>query len=460
MSALAASAAAVKLENAVGEAFVRTQTSVLEEYAIDGVTPKILVRPASADETASVVRIAADEKLGVIPSGARSAMGVGMPPTAYDVALDMTRVTGIANYDPGDLTVSVNAGMPLRELARTLGEKNQFLPLAVPQFEKATVGGAIATGLDSPLRQFYGTPRDFLIGAEFVDGTGALAKSGGRVVKNVTGYDFHKLLSGSLGTLAVITRLNFRTYPVPPSRRGLLASFPDETRALGFGKAIAASALTPIVLEVVSPECAAILFRKEAPFASLRTAKMEWTVCVGFEGTEEVCERYARELTRLAREAVAQNAVVVNDPQFAILLEIVREAPVTMRDAAPQAVVMRFTALPSDMADLLRALGSFAGSSWMTPAVLVRAGAVVYVALLPREGEESARRQMEYFWTSVASLRSKLELRGSLVFCPAEWKAALNVWAHVSSDPEMESRVKKAFDPSGVFARGRFVGGM
>ena len=451
---------AAKFEKAVGEEFVGTETAALEAYKIDGVTPKIAVQPENAGQTANIVRIAVDEKLGVIPCGARSAMCVGMPPTEYDVALDMTRVTGIANYDPGDLTISVNAGMPLAQLERALGEKNQFLPLAVPQFERATVGGAIASGLDSPLRQFYGTPRDFLIGAEFVDGTGEQAKSGGRVVKNVTGYDFHKLLNGSLGTLAVITRLNFRTYPVPPARRGFLASFADEAGALEFGKALAASALTPIVLEMVSPECAAILFRKEAPFASFRTAKEEWTVCVGFEGTGEVCERYARELTRLAREAVTQNAVVVNDPQFAVLMEILREAPVTMRGAAAQAVVMRFTALPSEMGDLLRALRSFAGSSWMTPAVLVRGGAVVYAALLPQEGEDSALKQMRYFWTSIGSLRGKLELRGSLVFCPAEWKATLNVWAHVESDAGMERRVKKAFDPNGVFARGRFVGGI
>ena len=99
-----------------------------------------------------------------------------MPPSRYDVALDMTRVRGIEHYDPGDLTISVNAGTPLKELATILAEKNQFLPLAVPFFENATVGGTIASGLDSPLRHFYGTARDFVLGAEFVDGTGALAK--------------------------------------------------------------------------------------------------------------------------------------------------------------------------------------------------------------------------------------------------------------------------------------------
>lgn len=462
MSVASGVSALAKLEGTVGDVNVRTDPNLLLQCGIDGVTPKFEIRPENAEEVAGVIRTAVQEKFTVVASGARTALTIGMPPTSYDVALNMTRVTGIASYDPGDLTISVNAGMPLAELARELAEKKQFLPLEVPFFEKATVGGAIAAGLDSPLRQFYGAPRDFLIGAEFVDGTGAQAKSGGRVVKNVTGYDFHKLLNGSLGTLAVMTRLNFRTYPIPTARRGFLASFADEVSALKFAKVIGASALTPTVLEMLSPESAGLLFAQYAPFASFCAAqdRREWTVCVGFEGSGEVCERYAKELARLAREASAQNAVVMHDDQFAALLEMLREAPVTMRDAAAEAVVMRFAVLPSQLADLLRAVRSFAGSSWMKAPVLVRSGCVVYMTLLPRAGDETALKQMEYFWKSVGSLRGKLEFKGTILFCPAKWKPALHVWEHVNFDMEMERRVKKAFDPNGVFARGRFVGGM
>jgi glycolate dehydrogenase FAD-binding subunit len=451
-----------RLEKVIGAEHLFTDAGRVAEYAIDAIAPKTVARPENAVQSAEIVRTAVEEKLGVIPCGARSAIGVGAPPTDFDVALDMTRLTGIASYDPGDLTISVNAGMRLSDLAQTLSEKKQFLPLEVPFFEKATVGGAIAAGLDSPLRQFYGAPRDFLIGAEFVDGTGAQTKSGGRVVKNVTGYDFHKLLNGSLGTLAVITRLNFRTYPVPVARRGFLASFTDDLSALRFAKEITGSALTPILLEILSPESAGLLFAQYTPFLSLCAAqgRQEWTVCVGFEGSGDVCERYARELARMAREAAAQNALAMHDEPFAALLEILREAPATMRNVAADAVVLRFAALPSQLADLLRAVRSFAGSSWMKAPLLVRSSSVVYMALLPRTGDETAVKQVEYFWKSVGSLRGKLEFRGSLVFCPAKWKAALNVWAHVDFNVEMERRVKKAFDPNGVFARGRFVGGM
>ena len=450
---------ASRFENVVGSEFVRTEPAALADYGVDGVSPAAAVLPANAGQAAEIVNIAVQEKFAVIPCGARSALGVGMPPSRYDVALDMTRVRRIAHYDPGDLTISADAGMGLAELARILAENNQFLPLAVPFFEKATLGGAIACGLDSPLRHYYGTARDFLIGAEFVDGTGALAKSGGRVVKNVTGYDFHKLLNGSLGSLAVITRLNFRTFPRQPSRRGFLASFANEIQALAFAKELAASPLTPTLVEAISPEFARLFLEAKSPVASLRLDVEAWTVCVGFEGNGEICERYGRELGRLARVASAQNAISVHDVQFLSLLEILQEAPASMSRATSQAVVFRFATLPARLADLLRAVRSFATSTWMPSAALIRSGSIIYLALLPQAGDETATKQITYFWKSVGSLHGQLQFDAAVLFCPTEWKPELAAGALVPRSIELQRRVKKAFDPNGVFASGR-VGGI
>src|SRR6266852_4032954 len=325
VSATLSSSLALRLEIAVGAECVQTAQDALAKYQVDGNVPAVAVQPENAEHAAEVVRIAVEERLSVIPCGARSALGIGNPPSRYDISLDMTRVSGIAHYDPGDLTISVNAGTRLAELAQILAGKNQFLPLAVPFFEKATVGGAIASGLDSPLRHFYGMPRDFLIGAEFIDGTAAQAKSGGRVVKNVTGYDFHKLLNGSLGTLGIITRLNFRTFPLPACLRGFIASFVDETGALAFVKELAASSLAPVLQEVMSPEFAKLFLQEKSPVASLRLDTQAWTVCIGFDGSNEVCERYGGDLARLARTAAAQDAVIIHDSQFLAILEILRE---------------------------------------------------------------------------------------------------------------------------------------
>jgi glycolate oxidase FAD binding subunit len=448
------------MESVVGPEHVLTDSAALSAYEVDGATPSLTVRPADAAQAREVVRIAIDANLKVIPYGARTSLQIGMPPTQLDLALDMTRVSGVAHYDPGDLTISVNAGTPLSTLEKALSENRQFLPLAVPFFSAATVGGAVASGLDSPLRHFYGTARDFLIGAEFIDGTGALTKSGGRVVKNVTGYDFHKLLHGSLGTLTVITRLNFRTYPLPPSRRGFLASFTDESGALLFSNEMARSALTPVVCEILSPEFAKSFLQENSPVESLGLDSDVWTVCVGFEGGPEVCDRYARDLSRIAQITSAQNAAAIHDSVFSGVLQLLREAPAFMKQAASQAVVFRFAALPAQVPNLLRALRSFAESSWIPSVSLIRSGTIIYFALLPKANDDSAARQSGYFWKSVGSLRDKFDFNASILFCPAEWKRQLNVWAYAPADLDLHRRVKNAFDSMATFAPGRFAGGI
>lgn len=449
-----------RLENIAGSEHTIIGDAALSVYQVDGAKPSVSVRPENAQQAAEIVRIALDAKLSIVPCGARTSSSIGMPPAKFDLALDMTRVTGIAHYDPGDLTISVNAGTSLVDLAQRLAGHHQFLPLAVPFSSSATVGGAIASGLDSPLCHFYGTARDFLIGAEFVDGTGALAKSGGRVVKNVTGYDFHKLLHGSLGTLGVITRLNFRTFPVPPSRRGFLATFADETAALKFLKELSVSVLAPTVAEILSPEFVRLFLQEQSPVASLKLDTQAWTVCIGFEGDALVCDRYARDLSKIAQSAATQNAVTLHDPAFLSLLAILREAPAAMSRAASQAVVFRFSTLPANLGGLLRALRSFAESSWMPNLVLIRSGTIVYLALLPGDTAEPALKQIAYFWKSVGSLRDKMEFNTSILFCPKEWKRPLNVWAYAAPDLDLHRRVKNAFDPMGIFAPGRFVGGI
>ncbi len=299
---------AARLAETIGVQRVVAAAEELAAYAVDGMAPGAIVRPASAEEVAKVVRFAVAEKLAVLPFGSRSKCEMGMSPARYDIAVDMTGLREIAHYDAGDLTLSVDAGMPLRELEIYLQRKGQFLPLAVPCFERSTVGGAIASGIDSALRQHYGSARDILIGAEFVDGTGQVCKSGGRVVKNVTGYDLHKLLIGSLGTLGIITRLNFRTYPAPAAYGGHVASFDRPESALAYRNAVEASGLPVANLEMLNPNMAriakAILEKEDGPVPGCVEAG-SWSVYVSYEGSESVVERLARDLERLAKEAGA-----------------------------------------------------------------------------------------------------------------------------------------------------------
>ena len=244
----------------------------------------------------------------------------------------------------------------------TLFEHHQFLPLLVPWYSRSTIGGTIASGIDSPLRQFYGTARDFVIGAEFVTGSGALTKSGGRVVKNVTGYDLHKLLIGSLGTLAVITRLNFRTFPAPlAGSRGFVASFPNAEGALALRRTIAQSPLTPLTFDIVS-SCLAQIFSEKTPTTS-ETAVFsgddreanhyslppidnwfhprEWQLCAAFAGAPEVLDRYTRDLTRFARESRATSTVILDDTMRPSMWGRLRETLSMLLESSPATTILQ-----------------------------------------------------------------------------------------------------------------------
>ena len=163
-----------RLEGLLGGGRVVASETQSREYAIAGRAPHAVVKPAHAEEVAEVVRFAVAERLGLVCCGARSKLEIGMPPQHYDLAVDLTDMVQIAHYDPPDLTLSVDTGLPVAELSKVLAAQNQFLPLAVPCFASSTIGGTVASGIDSTLRLQYGAARDLLIGAEFVDGTGRL----------------------------------------------------------------------------------------------------------------------------------------------------------------------------------------------------------------------------------------------------------------------------------------------
>ena len=453
---------ATRLESVLGAHRVVASEAELCEYAIDGMVPGAIVRPTSAQEAAEVVRFALTEKLAVVATGSRSKLDLGMPPARYDLALDMTALHDIAHFDPADLTLSVDAGIPLRQLAKVLAEKGQFLPLAVPCYETSTVAGALASGIDSTLRKQYGSARDFLIGAEFVDGKGALCKSGGRVVKNVTGYDLHKLFIGSLGALAVITRLNFRTFTLPQTHGGHLACFSNFGGASAYRDAIGKSGLPLANLETLSPEMvaltASVLRETNAEFAA-RLDPGKWWIYASYEGNEAVVPRIARDLQKLANEAAAANGVILDAASDAHLGGVLREAFDWLRWASPSVALFRMAlpqSKPGDLADLL----CVAQESALRGALLVRAAAIIYFALLAEKEDEAALRALENAAAQVFSHAAAGQGHATLLHTSSKLKSRVNVWGPKRADFGMMQRVKHSFDPQNIFAPGRFVGGI
>ncbi|HEV1993745.1 MAG TPA: FAD-binding oxidoreductase [Candidatus Acidoferrum sp.] len=469
------------LEAILGASRVITDPAARATYAVDDFIPSVIAKPVSPEEVAEIVRFAALEKLSLIPCGARTKLRIGMPPSRYDIALDMTSLDQIVHYDPGDLTLSAGAGTPIAKLNATLLEHHQFLPLLVPWYSLSTIGGAIASGIDSPLRQFYGTARDFLIGAEFVTGSGAITKSGGRVVKNVTGYDLHKLLIGSLGTLAVITRLNFRTFPAPQAGScGFVASFPNAEGTLALRRAIAQSPLTPLTFDILSPELAQIFATRTpaTPEAAVfagenRSADhtslppigdwfhpREWQHCAAFAGTPEVLGRYTRDLTRLAEQSRASSTTILDDTTRPAVWGRLRETISMLLECSPATTIFKLSVLPSHHAALFAKLKQIADHAGLPHALVARAGGTIYFALFPASTNDETTRRLA---RAAAQIFQSVSVEGgdaSLLVAAPTLKVRVNIGGPTRPDSALMRRLKSAFDPQNIFAPGRLVFGL
>ena len=456
-----------RLSDIVGAAQVIGDPAALAGYDVDGMRPAATAKPGSAEEVAELVRFAAAEKLAVIPCGARTKLGIGMPPARYDLAIDLTRLDRVVAYDPGDLTLGVEAGIGLAKLAEVLAEHKQFLPLAVPFTSQNTVGGTIATNVDTPLRQFYGTARDYVLGMEFVTGEGVLAKSGGRVVKNVTGYDLHKLMIGALGTLGIITRVNFKTFPLPVASRGFLASFPDAAGALELRRRIVESRLAPLTLEILSPQVAQI-FARSAPTTLGYTlappgpwfSTSHWLLAAAFAGNDNVLERYARDLTQMAEEAHAIDTHVLDDTERPLVWGRLREFIPLILDSSPATAIVRISALPSRLGEILAEAQKIAERCSLPSAVLARSVGVIYVALLPAARDTQTIEQLARASAELFQASESAGARAVIPWCPGELKRKVNVWGPMREDFPLMQKLKHVFDPQNILSPGRFVGGI
>ena len=237
--------------------------------AVGGVVPAFAASPGSTDEAAALLRAAAEHDMTVVFRGSGSRLGWGAPFTRCDLMVDTRRMDAVIEHADGDLVARVQAGARMGDVSAVLASAGQEIALDVPSF--ATVGGVVASGLTGPRRLRYGSPRDLLIGITVVRADGTVAHSGGKVVKNVAGYDLGKLFAGSAGTLGLITETTFRLHPLPAARLFVTAEFPAGLRQQERGAptagcdAVAAAANSPLVASAVE-------LHRAAPGGPMRVA--------------------------------------------------------------------------------------------------------------------------------------------------------------------------------------------
>ncbi len=296
MSTATASRLAGELRAICGAEHVVEDPAELQSRHILGVAPAIAVTPGSADEIVAILRCANEHGLSVVPAGGFTQQQTGNLPPEIDVLLCTTRLTEVEHYDPGDLTIGIGAGCTIAQLSSRVAADQLFFAADPALPERGTVGGLLATGLYGPQRHGYGGLRDYCIGVRFVTGDARKAKGGGRVVKNVAGYDMMKLLIGSQGTLAVITSASFKLFPAPRQTRTFVAEFASAEEAFAFRNRVMHSPLDPICLELISPEAGALL-------ALEGVSPRSWSILLRATGSDAVLARYRAELgSAISRE--------------------------------------------------------------------------------------------------------------------------------------------------------------
>jgi glycolate oxidase FAD binding subunit len=417
-----------------------------ERDAVDGVRPGLCVRADSPDAIAAALAICQRLDAVVVPRGGGTHLGLGMPPDRVDVLLDLSGLDDVIEYRPEDLTLAVAAGARVATVQARLAEAGQMLALDPAGAAASTVGGLVAANLSGPRRAGSGTARDLVIGLEVAGVNGLVTRSGGMVVKNVTGYDLPKAQIGALGTLGVITRVNLKIAPRPSVERTLVVPLADPAAA---GAAIGTVIDSPVVSSGFD-----LVQRTLTPDLDVGGGG-EWLLAVRVAGTSGgVAAQLAMAAELIAGHAVADGMTLDEQAQQHFWTDADALAlPPT--DASSQ-VTCRLSALSSQTPSLLgsaseigRDLGlrTVASARALNGVVRVRAGGTDDAAVLTRYAQR---------------LRAATErLGGSLVIesAPAAVKRAAGVWGVSPDAPDVQAMdaLRTAFDPGRIINRGRFV---
>ncbi len=367
----------------------------------------MMLVPDSPEELAAQLADASAHGQSIGLGGNFTKAGMGGPIAAADVTISTAKLNRVLQYEPRDLTISVEAGITYRELSRVLAEHGQMIPLDPHFSDRATAGGIVAANVSGPRRRLYGTARDMVIGMTFATLEGKLIRTGGMVVKNVAGLDMGKLLIGSFGTLAAIAIVNFRVHPAPHATRTFVLEFANVGDAMAARDAVLKSELQPSSIDILKSEGSCRLLIRAG-------------------GSAAVLDRYSREFTG-AR-------VLEGDEESDLWTEICEFTPRFLA-ANVSGAALRMSCALSQVGRVL---------NWMPATALARAGSGVCYGYFPQAQE------LTHF-TDFAP--------GSVIeFSPRSFREKADLWPEPGSDFEMMKKIKDMFDPRGLLNRGRLYG--
>lgn len=430
-----------KLRSIVGAAHVLTGVDC-SPYVVEGRAPEAAVFPGTREEVAAVLVAAGEAGQPVTPWGGGTKMAIGSPPHRIGVVLGLKRLDRVLEHEPGDLTVTVEAGLPFESLQARLAKRGQWLSLDAGPELRATVGGMLASDVSGPRRHLYGTARDLVIGLTVVMADGSLVRGGGKVVKNVAGYDLPKLFIGSFGTLGVLVETTLKLRPRPDVDRVVVARFERLKDAGAAARAVLGSDLIPSALEVADGE-------------ALRRTRLGGGagLLVGLDGIAEQVDWETAELRRLLGPLGLGEVSVLDgaarDDAWRALAGLGR--PGHDRVAA----VMKWSVLPTQLADVMEAGAAAAQRNGLVGALTAHAGVGIVTAVLAGGTNPNAVVSTLTEWRALAN-----GVGGHAVVesAPLAVKERVAVWDAAGPTLRLMKGIKERLDPHGILNPGRFVG--
>ncbi|MGA9770937.1 MAG: FAD-binding oxidoreductase [Blastocatellia bacterium] len=412
------------IESVVGTEYVTTEPAL----QIDGFAPSILVRPGSSEEVARCLRICADLDAAVIPAGLMSWLECGNRLKRADVVLSLERINRVIDYSPPDLTATVGAGLSLHEFNRVTARERQWLPLDPSGSTTASLGAIAACNSSGALRLGFGTPRDYVIGLKLAHADGTESKSGGRVVKNVAGYDMNKLYVGSFGTLAVITEVTLKLRPLPESFATVVVTGKNQKSLIEFAKRVLASEMMPSSIFLTRR-----LFTKQFGDDALLLRFIE----------SEAAVRHQLDWVERSVGSDYQS-VVMTEAESEVLWKTVADIDARAANA------VRISVLVSIASEAFER--SLATCQCISAADL---GVGIIRMAIDGDGESAIE--------TIKRLRADAISMGGTLFierAPKVVKQQVDAWGEVGATTSLMQSIKAKFDPETLLNPGRFVAGI
>ena len=397
--------------------------------------------PSDVLEACEIIKQSAANLDAIVPSGSGSKMNIGYAPSRKGVVLGTKNLNKVIDYPARDMTVTVQAGILIKDLKEMLGKENQRLPIDDPYPANSSLGGLLATNTSGPRRFGWGTLRDYVIGISILNDEGVETKAGGRVVKNVAGYDFCKLHTGALGTLGVISQVTLKVKPNPEASSFVLLTL-NLANVESVLDRIHNTKTRPVAVELLNKNAL------QHPLFKHLAVTSDYGIFIGFEHSAEAVKWQTETLANELADVPNSKIEIINAPSDSALWQALGEfqaarisgCPLTFKANIPSAKVASWCALATD---------TIPGVS-----LQAHAGSGIVFGHIP----EGVSRQVAL--NSIDMLLQKaVRYQGNLVlpYCLPEWKADFPVWGQTRPDVKVMRKVKESLDPKALFNPGRFV---